>query len=89
MRKVLVPTETLVIDLLKPDNQNVDKATGISALQFESSMGTRFMCGLENGLVKCVVIDIKAQSSYGFAFYQKGIKFLLVLENNHHIIQAS
>ncbi|RLU17333.1 hypothetical protein DMN91_009566 [Ooceraea biroi] len=50
-RKMLTPTETLVIDLLKPEDQNVDKATGISALQFESSMGTRFMCGLENGIV--------------------------------------
>jgi len=54
---VLIPTETLVIDLLKPDNQNVDKAIGISALQFESSIGTRFMCGLENGLVKCVIVN--------------------------------
>lgn len=45
-----VPMETLVIDLLKPENQNVDKATGISALQFEPSIGTRFMCGLENVL---------------------------------------
>ncbi|XP_012527681.1 dynein intermediate chain 2, axonemal isoform X3 [Monomorium pharaonis] len=50
-RKMLIPTETLVIDLVKPENQNVDKATGISALQFEPSMGTRFMCGLENGVV--------------------------------------
>jgi len=72
---VLVPMETLVIDLLKPDNQNVDKATGISALQFESSMGTRFMCGLENGLVKCQLvvlltdIDIDIRSFYGFTFY--------------------
>lgn len=46
-----VPTETLVIDLLKPEDQNVDKAIGISALQFEPSIGTRFMCGLENGNV--------------------------------------
>lgn len=46
-----IPTETLVIDLLKPEEQNVDKATGISALQFEPSMGTRFMCGLENGII--------------------------------------
>ncbi|EFN85403.1 Dynein intermediate chain 2, axonemal [Harpegnathos saltator] len=50
-RKMQVPTETLVIDLLKPEEQNVDKAIGISALQFEPSMGTRFMCGLENGVV--------------------------------------
>jgi len=49
-----VPTETLVIDLSKLENQNVDKATGISALQFEPSMGTRFMCGLENGIINIV-----------------------------------
>lgn len=46
-----IPTETLVIDLLKPEDQNVDKAIGISALQFEPSIGTRFMCGLENGML--------------------------------------
>ncbi|XP_076639705.1 dynein axonemal intermediate chain 2 [Colletes latitarsis] len=51
IRKLQTPTETLVIDLCNPDDQNVEKATGISALQFESSMGTRFMCGLENGMV--------------------------------------
>ncbi|XP_003707045.2 dynein axonemal intermediate chain 2 isoform X1 [Megachile rotundata] len=51
VRKLQAPTETLVIDLCKPDDQNVDKAIGISALQFEPSMGTRFMCGLENGIV--------------------------------------
>ncbi|XP_014609987.1 PREDICTED: dynein intermediate chain 2, axonemal isoform X2 [Polistes canadensis] len=50
-RKMKVPTETLVIDLEKPENQNVDQATGVSALQFEPSMSSRFMCGLENGMV--------------------------------------
>lgn len=49
IRKLKMPTETLVIDLYKPDDQNINKAIGISALQFEPSMGTRFMCGLENG----------------------------------------
>ncbi|XP_043678098.1 dynein axonemal intermediate chain 2-like isoform X2 [Vespula pensylvanica] len=50
-RKMKIPTETLVIDLEKTENQNVDQATGISALQFEPSMSSRFMCGLENGMV--------------------------------------
>ncbi|XP_033330387.1 dynein intermediate chain 3, ciliary isoform X1 [Megalopta genalis] len=50
-RKLQKSTETLVIDLCKPEDQNVDNAIGISALQFEPSMGTRFMCGLENGVV--------------------------------------
>lgn len=49
IRKLQKPTETLVIHLSKPDDQNVNEATGISALQFEPSIGTRFMCGLENG----------------------------------------
>ncbi|XP_015125075.1 dynein intermediate chain 2, axonemal [Diachasma alloeum] len=50
-RKLQAPIESLVIDLVKPEEQNIDRATGISALQFESSIGTRFMCGLENGMV--------------------------------------
>ncbi|XP_015587491.1 dynein intermediate chain 3, ciliary isoform X2 [Cephus cinctus] len=50
-RKMQAPTDTLAMDLCKPEEQDVDRATGISALQFEPSMGTRFMCGLENGMV--------------------------------------
>ena len=37
------------MDLTKPEDQDVDRAIGISSLQFEPSIGTRFMCGLENG----------------------------------------
>lgn len=48
-RKLQSPLETLVIDLIKPEDQDLDRAIGVSALQFESSIGTRFMCGLENG----------------------------------------
>ncbi|KAK0090365.1 hypothetical protein PV325_001139 [Microctonus aethiopoides] len=50
-RKIQSPMESLVIDLVKSEEQNIDNATGISALQFEPSIGTRFMCGLENGMV--------------------------------------
>ncbi|XP_033209983.1 dynein intermediate chain 2, axonemal [Belonocnema kinseyi] len=50
-RKLQSPTESLVIDLVKPEEQDIDRAVGISALQFEPSIGTRFMCGLENGMV--------------------------------------
>ncbi|XP_014215691.1 dynein intermediate chain 3, ciliary [Copidosoma floridanum] len=50
-RRLQGPTETLVMDLAKPEEQELDRATGVSALQFESSIGTRFMCGLENGTV--------------------------------------
>ncbi|XP_043465587.1 dynein axonemal intermediate chain 2 isoform X4 [Leptopilina heterotoma] len=50
-RKLQSPIETLVMDLIKPEEQNIDRAIGISNLQFEPSLGTRFMCGLENGIV--------------------------------------
>ncbi|XP_044001615.1 dynein axonemal intermediate chain 2 [Aphidius gifuensis] len=50
-RKISSPIENLVIDLFKTEEQNIDRAIGISALQFEQSIGTRFMCGLENGMV--------------------------------------
>jgi dynein intermediate chain 2 len=49
VRKLETPLETLVMDLDKTDDQDLDRAIGVSALQFESSIGTRFMCGLENG----------------------------------------
>lgn len=50
-RKLQTPTDNLVIDLTKPEEQDIDRAIGISALQFEPSIGTRFMCGLENGIL--------------------------------------
>ncbi|XP_008543431.1 dynein axonemal intermediate chain 2 [Microplitis demolitor] len=50
-RKLQTPMDTLVIDLVKPEEQDIDRATGVTTLQFESSLGTRFMCGLENGIV--------------------------------------
>ncbi|XP_043284269.1 dynein intermediate chain 3, ciliary isoform X2 [Venturia canescens] len=50
-RKIQTPTDNLVIDLTKPEEQDINRAIGVSALQFEPSIGTRFMCGLENGMV--------------------------------------
>ncbi|XP_012274375.1 dynein intermediate chain 3, ciliary [Orussus abietinus] len=50
-RKMKSPTETLVMDLVKPEEQDVARATGISSLHFEPTMGSRFLCGLENGIV--------------------------------------
>ncbi|XP_034947678.1 dynein intermediate chain 3, ciliary [Chelonus insularis] len=50
-RKLQVPMDTLVVDLSKPEEQDIDRATGVTALQFEPSIGTRFMCGLKNGTV--------------------------------------
>ncbi|XP_058792515.1 dynein intermediate chain 3, ciliary [Phymastichus coffea] len=50
-RKLQSPLETLVMDLTRPEEQALERAVGVSALQFEPSIGTRFMCGLENGTV--------------------------------------
>lgn len=50
-RRLQTPHEALVMNMTKVDEQCVDDAIGISALQFEASMGSRFMCGLENGLL--------------------------------------
>ncbi|KAL7302807.1 hypothetical protein TKK_0004846 [Trichogramma kaykai] len=50
-RKLQAPIETIAMDLTQPDEQSLDRAIGVSSLQFEPSMGTRFMCGLENGWV--------------------------------------
>ncbi|KAJ8687887.1 hypothetical protein QAD02_023682 [Eretmocerus hayati] len=50
-RKLQEPLENLVMDLINPEEQQLDRAIGVSSLQFEPSIGTRFMCGLENGTV--------------------------------------
>ncbi|XP_043519799.1 dynein intermediate chain 3, ciliary-like [Frieseomelitta varia] len=51
IRFIKKPTESLVMDLEQPDRTNVYKAIGITALQFEQTMSSRFLAGTENGLV--------------------------------------
>ncbi|KAK1130138.1 hypothetical protein K0M31_019822 [Melipona bicolor] len=51
IRFIKKPTESLVMDLEEPDRANVYKAIGITALQFEQTMSSRFLAGTENGLV--------------------------------------
>lgn len=43
--------ESLIIDLENPAEGDIVRATGVSALQYESTMGTKFLAGLENGLI--------------------------------------
>ncbi|EGI61970.1 Dynein intermediate chain 2, axonemal [Acromyrmex echinatior] len=50
-RKLREPTEVLVFDLQAPNEQRIDRAIGVSSSDYESSVGTKFMFGLENGIV--------------------------------------
>ncbi|XP_017758642.1 PREDICTED: trichohyalin-like [Eufriesea mexicana] len=48
MRK---PTEVLVMDLDNPKRADISKAVGVTALQFEQTMSSKFLAGTENGIV--------------------------------------
>ncbi|CAK1586260.1 unnamed protein product [Parnassius mnemosyne] len=52
-RNMSEPTDSMIIDLVKlpTDAQNMEKALGISALEYEPTIPTRFMVGTETGLV--------------------------------------
>lgn len=52
-RNMNEPTDTMIIDLVKTatDTQNIDNALGVSALEYEPTIPTRFMVGTENGLI--------------------------------------
>ncbi|XP_068983669.1 dynein intermediate chain 3, ciliary-like [Bombus flavifrons] len=45
------PTETLVMDLEQPQRADIYKAVGITALQFEQTMSSKFLAGTEDGMV--------------------------------------
>ncbi|XP_011698551.1 PREDICTED: uncharacterized protein LOC105456303 [Wasmannia auropunctata] len=51
IRKLRAPTEVLVFDLQAPNEQNLARAIGIASADYEPSVGTKFMFGLENGIV--------------------------------------
>ncbi|XP_018363614.1 PREDICTED: dynein intermediate chain 2, axonemal-like [Trachymyrmex cornetzi] len=50
-RKLREPTEVLVFDLQTPNEQKIDRAIGVSSSDYEPCVGTKFMFGLENGIV--------------------------------------
>ncbi|XP_018351598.1 PREDICTED: dynein intermediate chain 3, ciliary-like [Trachymyrmex septentrionalis] len=50
-RKLREPTEILVFDLETPNEQKMDRAIGVSSGDYEPIVGTKFMFGLENGIV--------------------------------------
>ncbi|CAH1645243.1 unnamed protein product [Spodoptera littoralis] len=53
IRKIEEPTDEMIIDLVKTQNdvQTMANSNGVSALEYESTLPTRFMVGTENGLV--------------------------------------
>ncbi|XP_072947540.1 dynein axonemal intermediate chain 2 [Epargyreus clarus] len=53
IRNMSEPTDSMIIDLVKlpSDTQSIDNALGISALEYEPTIPTRFMVGTETGLV--------------------------------------
>ncbi|XP_032670436.1 dynein intermediate chain 2, axonemal-like [Odontomachus brunneus] len=50
-RKLRKPTEILVFDLQTPNEPQIDRAIGVSSANFEPSVSTKFMFGLQNGVV--------------------------------------
>lgn len=45
------PTETLILDYNKDEEQSLANALGASCLEYESTIPTRFMVGTEQGIV--------------------------------------
>ncbi|KAJ8729776.1 hypothetical protein PYW08_001357 [Mythimna loreyi] len=52
LRKMDAPTDELCLDMVKPhEPQSMSRAKGVSVLEFEPTIPTRFMVGTEDGLV--------------------------------------
>ncbi|XP_059050189.1 dynein intermediate chain 3, ciliary-like [Achroia grisella] len=53
MRNLNEPTDEMIIDVVKSsfDTQSMANANGVTALEYEPTIPTRFMVGTENGLV--------------------------------------
>lgn len=53
MRNMSAPTDEMIMDLVKTpyDTQNMANAYGVSVLEYEPTIPTRFMAGTENGIV--------------------------------------
>jgi dynein intermediate chain 2 len=51
MRKLNEPSETLILDIVKGEEQILSRALGASCLEYEGTIPTRFMVGTESGCV--------------------------------------
>lgn len=50
-RKLSEPLESLLIDPVKSDDQVVSRSYGVTVLEYETTMPTKFMCGTDVGMV--------------------------------------
>ena len=51
MRKLSKPTETLVVDLDNTKDPKEENAIGVTSINYEPSMGTKFLFGTESGVI--------------------------------------
>lgn len=51
IRKLREPTEILIIDLDNTKDSKVQNAIGVTSLNYEPSMETKFLFGTENGVI--------------------------------------
>lgn len=50
-RKLNEPLERLFMDPVKTDEQDISRAYGVSVLEYETTMPTKFMCGTDVGKI--------------------------------------
>lgn len=55
VRNLSEPLDEIILDLVKisTDTPTMDRANGVSVLEYESTIPTRFMVGTENGMIIC------------------------------------
>lgn len=50
-RKLNAPVDRLLMDPVKTDDQVLERSCGVSVLEYETTIPTRFMCGTEQGMM--------------------------------------
>lgn len=50
-RKLNEPLEKLLMDPIKTDEQELARSYGVSVLEYETTMPTKFMCGTDMGML--------------------------------------
>lgn len=50
-RSLKQPTEVLILDLEDPNHPQINRAIGISSVNYLAMVGTKFMFGLDNGII--------------------------------------
>ncbi|XP_055904528.1 dynein axonemal intermediate chain 2 isoform X2 [Eupeodes corollae] len=52
-RKLNEPLDKLLMDPVRTDEQDLSRSYGVSVLEYETTIPTRFMCGTEMGMLFC------------------------------------